>query len=217
MAISAPTQEEQRAETKARPSRTGTILDQNLFLVKEHVGMFKAGNAFDIFDPQTGRMVLEGREPSLGWVTKIFRFTKYKRHTPFRLEIGDPARTVQIVVRRGVSFFMSKVTVEDGAGRTLGLFQQKVFSIGGSFRLMDSTGQEIAQLKGKWTGWDFHLVRGERQLAHITKKWAGLGKELFTSADNYVIEIDEANVPPGDPLRPIILAAAACIDLVLKE
>ena len=59
-------------------------------------------------------------------------------------------------------------------------------------------------------------MAGDRQLAQVTKKWAGLGKELFTSADNYVLSIDES-VPAGSPGRKLIMAAVMCIDMVLKE
>jgi hypothetical protein len=50
----------------------------------------------------------------------------------------------------------------------------------------------------------------------VTKKWRGLGQELFTSADNYVLEISPT-VPPDNPLRVLILGAVFCIDMVLKE
>lgn len=53
-------------------------------------------------------------------------------------------------------------------------------------------------------------------MAQVTKKWAGLGKELFTSADNYALEISDS-VPKNDSVRPLILAAVMCIDMVLKE
>ena len=33
------------------------VLNRNLFLVKEHVGMFKAANNFDVYDPDTGEVV----------------------------------------------------------------------------------------------------------------------------------------------------------------
>ena len=59
-------------------------------------------------------------------------------------------------------------------------------------------------------------MAGETELAHVTKKWAGIGKELFTSADNYVLEISES-VPTNTPARQLILAAVMCIDMVLKE
>ena len=54
------------------------------------------------------------------------------------------------------------------------------------------------------------------QLAHVSKKWSGLGKELFTSADNYVLEISDA-VGDDENARKLILAAVMCIDMVLKE
>ena len=59
-------------------------------------------------------------------------------------------------------------------------------------------------------------MAGDTEFAHVTKKWAGIGKELFTSADNYILEITEA-VPPDNRVRLLILAAVTCIDMVLKE
>ena len=56
----------------------------------------------------------------------------------------------------------------------------------------------------------------EVELANVTKKWAGLGKELFTSADNYMLSIGQS-VPSTDASRILILAAVMCIDMVLKE
>jgi len=39
---------------------------------------------------------------------------------------------------------------------------------------------------------------------------------MFTTADNYMLEINES-VPKDDPLRTLILGAVICIDMVLKE
>ena len=39
---------------------------------------------------------------------------------------------------------------------------------------------------------------------------------MFTSADNYMLEINK-EVSKEDPLRILILAAVTCIDMVLKE
>ena len=82
--------------------------------------------------------------------------------------------------------------------------------------MLDAHDQPVCELKGKWTGWDFRFLSGEAKLAHVTKKWAGLGKELFTTADNYVLSISE-QVPTDSVARQLILAAVMCIDMVLKE
>ena len=100
--------------------------------------------------------------------------------------------------------------------RLLGTFKQKFFSIGGKFDILDKNERPAATLQGKWTGWDFKFSHENKQLAQVSKKWAGLGKEFFTSADNYVLQIEET-VASDSPLRQLILAAVMCIDMVLKE
>ena len=59
-------------------------------------------------------------------------------------------------------------------------------------------------------------MRDNDELAQVSKKWAGLGKELFTTADNYMLSINES-VKKDDHARILILAAVMCIDMVLKE
>jgi uncharacterized protein YxjI len=192
------------------------VLNRNTFFVKEHVGLFKAANNFDIHDPATGQIIMECREEHLGLFTKILRFTDYKRMTPFNIQIKTPDGQTVVQVSRGVSFFLSKVTVRDNYDQVIGGFKQKFLSIGGAFTVLDASEQPVCQLKGKWTGWDFKFLAGETELAHVTKKWAGIGKELFTSADNYMLQIFEL-VPPNDVRRKLIIAAVMCIDMVLKE
>ena len=192
------------------------LANRNVFLVKEHVGIFKAANNFDIYDPASGEIIMECREPSLGLITKLLRFTDYKRMTPFDVQITTPGGERVVRILRGISLFVSKVEVRDQNNEMIGSFQQKFFSIGGKFDVLDKNDQLICTLQGKWTGWDFHFRNGDKDFAHVSKKWNGLGRELFTSADNYVLEI-AAEVAKDDPVRKLILAAVMCIDMVLKE
>lgn len=192
------------------------ILSQNLFLVKEHIGMFKASNNYDIYDPETNQIIMNCRENNLGFFTKILRFTDYKRATPFNVEITTASGEKLITVRRGVAIFRSTVEVLDEKDRLVGTFKQKFFSIGGKFDILDKNEKPVATLQGKWTGWDFKFSHENRQLAQVSKKWAGLGKEFFTSADNYVLQIEDT-IAADSPLRQLILGAVMCIDMVLKE
>jgi uncharacterized protein YxjI len=193
------------------------VLNRNLFFVKEHVGLFKAANSFDIFDGQNQQLVMQCREENLGFFTKMFRFTDYKRMTPFDIDIKTVTGEKIVTVKRGVSFFLSTVQVLDESGTVIGKFKQKFFSIGGKFEVLDAHDKPLCMLKGKWTSWDFKFVASDnREFATVTKKWAGLGKEFFTSADNYVLQVSQ-DVPENHPLRMLILAAVMCIDLVLKE
>jgi uncharacterized protein YxjI len=193
------------------------ILSLNLFFIKEHVRIFKAANIYDIYNPETEQIVLNCREENLGFFTRLFRFTSYKRMTPFDIDIRTPEGEKIITVRRGVSFFISNVEVFDNNGMLLGRFRQKFFSIGGKFEVLDASDQPLCMLRGKWTSWEFKFVSAdENELASVTKKWSGIGKELFTTADNYILRISQ-EVPKDSQLRQLILAAVMCIDLVLKE
>ena len=138
------------------------VLSSNLYLVKEHTGFFKAANNFDIFDPETGAMVMQCREEKLGIITKMLRFTDYKRMTPFDVQIRDADGEPIVRVTRGISLFLSKVKVLDENDEVIGGFKQKFFSLGGAFSVLDVNDQPLCQLKGKWSGWDFSFVSGTR-------------------------------------------------------
>lgn len=192
------------------------ILDRNLYFVKEHVGMFKAANNYDIYDPETQEMIMHCREENLGFFTKMFRFTDYKRMTPFHIDIKTTTGEPVLSVKRGTTFWRSKVDVFDETGTLVGRFRQRLFTIGGKFDVLSPDDTVLCSLKGKWTSWDFRFVRDNVEFASVSKKWAGLGKELFTTADNYMLKVEDS-VPKDNSLRVLILAAVMCIDMVLKE
>ncbi len=193
-----------------------SILSKNVFLIKEKVGMFKAANSYDIFDPENGAQIMSCTEPNLGFVTKLFRFTDYKRMTPFHVVVSDTQGKPILSVKRGFKIFKSDVQVFDANDKLIGLFKQKLLSIGGKFQIHDNNDRLLCTLQGKWTGWEFKFLKDKQELATVSKKWAGLGKEFFTSADNYVLNIND-HVAEDDGVRQLIFAAVMCIDMVFKE
>jgi uncharacterized protein YxjI len=91
----------------------------------------------------------------------MFRFTDYKRMTPFEIDIKTPEGNTIITVKRGVSLFLSTVEVTDERGTVIGKFKQKFFSIGGKFEVLDASERPLCMLKGKWTSWDFRFVSND--------------------------------------------------------
>jgi uncharacterized protein YxjI len=63
--------------------------------------------------------------------------------------------------------------------------------------------------------WDFaiHDSTGT-EVGRITKKWAGILKEGYTTADTYILQVD-AEVSPD--LRLLMFASAAGLDVALKQ
>jgi len=197
------------------------VLHNNIFFIKEHIGIFKAANNFDIFDPNTNQKIMECREPDLGTLTRFLRFTDFKRMTPFHVILTTPEGQKVLSLKRGISIFKSYVEVFDENDMKVGEFEQKFFSIGGEFNIDKFGDAKIYTLQGNLIGWGFRFLQGEKihgyeELANVSKKWAGLGKELFTSADNYMLTINN-DVQQTDSVRILMLAAVMCIDLVFKE
>ena len=194
-------------------------LQKNIFLFKEHLGMFKASNNYDIYDPKTKEIILHCRENNLNPVYKIVRMflADFKPMTPFEIDIiGLDGKRI-IKVKKGLSLILSKIEVFDENDKLIGLFKQKLFpNLGHNFEMFDEKENLVSKLKGNLIGWNFEFLKDENTIARVTKKWSGIGKEMFTSADNYILEIKDA-VDKADPLRLLIFAAVICIDMVFKE
>jgi uncharacterized protein YxjI len=193
------------------------MLQLNRILVKERVGLFKLADCYDLFDPDSGRSVGVCQELP-PWYTHVLRLVVNKLMLPTVVEVLPEGRTQPLFrIRRGFKLFRSVVQVEDGIGRPLGTLRSKILSFRLEFAVLDSMGKEIAKVNGDWKGWNFQLVspKGEA-LGTITKKWAGIGKELFTSADNYMIELAEGK-QDDTKSRSMLLAAALAIDICFKE
>ena len=193
------------------------MLHRRTFLIKEHVGFAKLHEVYDIIDPSNGEKIGEAREEA-STVVKLLKFVLNKTMLPFRIVIRD-ARGIELVeVRRGWTFFRSVVDVFDVDGNRLGYFRQKLLSIGGQLQFFDDQDNHVATLKGDWKGWNFGFSTPEGiELGVVTKKWAGIGKELFTTADTYVVDISSGVTEGSAGLVPLLLAGAVSIDMVFKE
>lgn len=197
------------------------MLSRNQFFVKEHVGVFKLTDTYDIVDPETNEMLGIAKEKP-GTLMVLLRLLVNKQMLPTKVEIIENPDSqgngdVLVTIKRGLTFLRSKVNVYLGEDKLVGYFKSKLFTLGGGFWLFDVNDKRIAEVKGDWKGWNFKLIgEGGNELGTITKKWSGLGKELFTSADNYMISINEET---GDnrAVKALLLAAGIAIDTVYKE
>lgn len=199
------------------PSTLPSLLNRKQVFVREHAGLLKLTDVYDILDPETKAKIGEARE-EVSRTVKLLRLLIDKKLMPTRVAVYEGAdetsRKLLFSIRRGAALFRSKVEITDASGAKLGYFQSKVFSIGGAFRVFSPDGTEIALVKGDWKGWNFRFLSGETELGVVTKKWAGLGKELFTSADNYMISI---HGKPSETLSTLLIAAGLAVDTVYKE
>lgn len=195
------------------------MLNRNMYFIRERIGLLKFTDTYDILDPETQEQIGIAKERP-GGLVHLLRLFVSKRLLPTKVFVyqgEDPNDDVRLVfsIQRGFSLFRPKVNIVDRTGDVVGRLQSKFFSVGGAFRVFDAGGNEVAMVKGDWKGWNFRFLdASEVEIGSITKKWAGIGKELFTSADNYIITLNEEPTPEKALL---LLAAGLAVDTVYKE
>ena len=66
-----------------------------------------------------------------------------------------------------------------------------------------------------WRAWNFRIEdHTGAEVARITKTFEGVAKTLFTTADNYVVQI-HTRLP--QPLNALVVASALSVDTALKQ
>ena len=195
------------------------MLNRKTYFIREHVGFMKLSDTYDIFDPETQVQVGVAKEKP-GAAIKVLRFLVNKQLMPTKVFVYDGVNhedesKLLFSIHRGFTMFRARVNVCDAQGTVVGWLRSKAFSLGGAFYVFDAADNEIAFVKGDWKGWNFRFLdKSGNEIGTITKKWAGIGKELFTSADNYIIAL---NHEPSPEKAVLLLAAGLAVDIIYKE
>ncbi|OHB76542.1 MAG: oxidoreductase [Planctomycetes bacterium RBG_16_59_8] len=195
------------------------MLNRKALFIREHVGFMKLSDTYDILDPETKEELGIAKEKP-GAFFHVLRLLLNKRLLPtkvFVYEGNNPEDESKLLfsIRRGFTLFRSRVNICDAAGNVVGWLKSKAFSLGGAFFVFDASGNEVASVKGDWKGWNFRFTdKSQNEIGTITKKWAGIGKELFTSADNYIISLSRE---PEPAKAILLLAAGLAVDTIYKE
>lgn len=193
-----------------------SLFDRSTYIVKERVAFAKLTDTYDLLDAQTAQPIGIAKEEPPVWA-KWLRLVVKKQLMPTVVNVYESESASPVLsIRRGVHFLRAKAQVSTPS-QQLGYFKAKLLSIGPSFTIHDAQDQVIGSVKGDWKGWNFQLLgpSGD-ELGRVTKKWAGLGKELFTSADTYAISISDSARGRRE-VAQLLLAAGLAIDTIYKE
>jgi uncharacterized protein YxjI len=193
------------------------LLEKSRFFIKERAHLLKLTDTYDILDPDTQQPIGIAKDEPPSWA-KFLRLLVKKTLLPTRINVYEHEAAPPLVsLQKAPGVFRTTVVVTDRAQGTLGRFRSKLFSLGGGFFVFDDHGQQVAEVKGDWKGWNFKLLDiSGNELGVVTKKWAGIGKEMFTSADNYMISLAPTGGGPHNRAA-LLLAAGLAIDTVFKE
>ena len=193
------------------------MLDLNTYFVKQQAGLFKRMATYDIFDPNSNQQIgVAKEEPST--LVNILRLFMNKKTLPTNVNFYAQGENKPLFsIHRPFTWFRSVVDVKNGEGQKIGSFKSKMMSLGGGFWVYDAEDQQFAEVKGDWKGWNFKFLTADGQeLGSVGKKWAGMAKELFTTADNYVIALNDS-AKGKKHSNELLLAAGIAIDIIYKE
>lgn len=191
------------------------LLDRKNFFIKQHARVFKLTNAYDILDPETKQQIGTAKENVGGW-NQFLRLWMNKMMMPSKVDIYENGAQTQLFsIHKPFTWWRAKVNVLDSSGNPVG-YLKGMIRIGGGFTVHDMQNNKLADIKGDWKGWNFKFTNAKgEEVGTVTKKWAGIGKELFTSADNYMISLNTSNGSAAMSL--LLLAAGLSIDIVYKN
>ncbi len=194
--------------------KTTQFFDADNYFIDEKVNFFKFENTYKVFDEKGANIGSIKQKLTVG--QKLLRLVVNKNMLPFKLEIKDINGVLLASISRGWTFFISKIVLSSGDGRSIGTVKQKFKLFKPTFRIFNHEEKEIAEITGDWKAWQF-VIKDESgsQIGTISKKWAGVLQEVFTTADKYHVNIDPSYANMMNKI--LILSAAITIDMVLKE
>jgi hypothetical protein len=208
-------QVQQQAGVVSNATGGGTLFTEPVLVVNQKAKLIEVTNEYKVMD-QHGREIGSVTEIGQGVLKKILRFvSSLDQFMTHKLEIRDAYGQPQLVLTRPAKFFKSRVIVTRPDGSPVGeIVQQNM--IGKINFAMNADGRQVGAIKAEnWRAWNFAIVdHADNEVARITKTWEGLAKTLFTSADNYVLQI-HYQLP--EPLLSLVVATALTVDTALKQ
>ncbi|MBN1209126.1 MAG: scramblase [Myxococcaceae bacterium] len=174
---------------------------------------FEGRNRYQVVGDDGQTLFLAGETGSGLGLFLLRSFLKASR--PFTMELKTPGGATALRLRRPWRFWLSHMDVEDGDGRHLGSVQQRFSFFRRNYDVLGPSGEVLATLRGPFLKpWTFHLEQNGREVGSIRKRWSGLGKEMFTDADNFGVTFEEVR---DGRLRTLVMAATFLIDFVHFE
>ncbi|BCL26355.1 phospholipid scramblase-related protein [Streptomyces aurantiacus] len=208
-------QVQQRAGVAPNTAGGGTLFTEPVLVVNQKAKLIELTNEYKVMDQQgnpLGSVVQVGQST----LKKALRFfASLDQFMTHKLEIRDAHGQPQLLLTRPRKFLKSRVLVARADGTPVGeIAQQNMF--GKINFAIKVDGQQVGAVKAEnWRAWNFAIVdHADNEVARITKTWEGLAKTMFTTADNYVLQI-HFQLP--EPLLSLVVATALTVDTALKQ
>jgi uncharacterized protein YxjI len=205
----------EKAGVAGGPAGGGTIFTEPVLVVNQKAKLIEINSEYAIYDAN-GRQIGAVRQVGQSALKKAVRLLgSYDQFFTHKLQVVDMAGNVSLAITRPAKIMKSRVLINDGAGREIGQVLQQNMIGKINFSLV-AGGATVGSINAEnWRAWNFSIRdQTGTEVARITKTWEGLAKTMFTTADNYVVQIHR---PLEEPLRSLVVASALSVDTALKQ
>ena len=194
---------------------TGTIFTEPILVVNQKAKIIELNNQYSVFN-KDGRQLAAVNQVGQSAAKKAIRLlTSLDQFMTHKLEITNTQGQVLLRLTRPAKVMKSTVIVSDGNDQEIGrIVQDNMF--GKIHFSLQAGGHTYGAIKAEnWRAWNFRIEdHTGQEVARITKTFEGIAKTLFTTADNYVVQI-HGQIP--QPLNALVVAAALSVDTALKQ
>lgn len=186
---------------------------KQIFELAELVG-FETRNKYRISD-ENGNELAFAAEQQKGIFGFLFRqFLGHWR--PFEIHFFSSTRQKLMTAKHPFRWFFQRLELFDAGGRFVGVVERRFSILSKKFDVQDHHGRTLFQVSSPiWRIWTFPFRRNGKEVARIAKKWSGIGYELFSDRDNFMVEYFEPTLTNDE--RALILASALYVDLIFFE
>jgi uncharacterized protein YxjI len=192
------------------------LLSHDVLVISQKAKIIETMDEYRVFD-DAGNEIGTIREVEQSTTKRVVRlFSGVDQFLTHKLGVFDSEGRQVLMLERPAKLMKSRIKVSDAEGIERGAILQDNVVGPKHFALVDGRGERIGSIDGEnWMDWDFAIHdESGAEVGRITKKWAGILKEGYTTADTYALQI-EAEV--SSDLRLLMFASAAGLDVALKQ
>lgn len=193
----------------------GTLFTEPILVVNQKAKIIELNNQYGVFN-KDGVQVAAVNQVGQSAAKKVLRLvSSLDQYLTHKLEVTDPQGRVLLRLTRPAKVFKSTIIVSDGNDTEIGrIVQDNMF---GKIRFrLEAGGHLYGTINAEnWRAWNFRIEdHAGTEIARITKTFEGIAKTLFTTADNYVVQV---HTQIAQPLNSLVVAAAVSVDTALKQ
>ncbi len=166
-------------------------------------------NRYSITDPNGNQIGMAAEESS--FLGRFFLRTLRS----FTIHILSPAGDPILRLEKTFSWYFHEIRAFTSQDEFLGTVRREFAVFSRDFTVLDARNDYLFAIRGPFfRPWTFRVEKNNMEVGLIAKKWTGMGKEIFTDADNFNIAFPAAT---DTTQKSVLLGALFLIDMIYFE